>query len=196
MISSPRLAPFRRAGAALTAACACVMLPACSHPGPVHVNGLAGLGATSANWNVVHQATGAGDGRDFGPLVDTGAGSKPTYGDVTFAGGHVAGWVMAFPAGTRLVSAERLLAHELPADTQQTASLRQQRQAGPGACEVVSYQSLQLRLAFSAVPALSAGKFSVSFFDVLPGGSMSTSYVRVNRAVVGNPSPVSGPTCP
>ena len=182
---------------ALAAALACggLLGAACTHPAPVHPSGLTGLGATVDNWNAVHSAAG-GPNHSYGPDVDTGAGSLPTYSGVTFSAGHVVGWVMAFPAGTRLISAEHALGADLPSDTEQTASLRQSRQSGPGACEVVSYQSIQLRLAVSSDSSLAAGKFSVSFFDVQPGGSVSESYAKVDRAVVGAPASVPSPTCP
>lgn len=193
-----RRGPFRHPGS-LAAAVACtgsLVLAGCSHPAAVHVTGLAGLGASSHNWSAVHGPANSPSGSSFGPVVDTGAGTWATYTGVTFSGGHVAGWVMAFPAGTRLVAAERLVSHDLPSDTQQTASARQDRQSGTGVCEVVSYQSLQLRLTLAGGTALADGRFTVSFFEVEPSGSVSASYARVNRAVVGEPSSVPSPTCP
>jgi hypothetical protein len=128
-------------------------------------------------------------------LVVTGAGTKPAYSVVTRSGDHVAGWVMAFPAGTTLASAERLLSLQLPPDVQQTSSSRQTARSGGGACEVVDYQSFQLAVAFTGSPEMSNGKFSVSFFQVQPNGSIATSYVQVNRAIVAIPVPVPQPTC-
>ena len=185
--------PRRLCATAVVASLA--VLGACSTTkAPVHVTGLAGLGGTSSNWNATHTAIATGS--TYGPTISTGAGTQPTYSAVAQSSGHVAGWVMAFASGTKLAAAEHALSHDLPPDTEQIASARQTRQSGSGVCEVVSYQSFQLRLAFQSDPTLGSGRFSVSFFNVQSGGSVATSYAKVNRAVVGSPSNAPNPTCP
>ena len=188
--SRVRVAPW-----ALAAVGAAVGLSACGPSTPVHLTGLIGIGATTSNWNAAHPVIGSGD-IEYGPTVDTGDGVKPTYTEVNYSGGHVTGWVMAFPAATTLAVAERRLSHDLPADVQQTSSSRQTGQGGATACEVVSYQSLQIKLVASGDPDLSAGRIAVSFYALEPSGSISTSYAKVNRAVVGLPRNVPNPTCP
>ena len=178
-------------------ACVPTLLAACSsNTGSAHhVTGLTGLGATSKNWSSVHEAVPSSTGPAYGPIVVTGAGTKPKYTVVTLSNDHVVGWVMAFRAGTTLASAEHTLSHDLPVDVQQTSSSREMAQSGTGECEVVGYQSAQLAFALAGQSELANGTFSVSFFEALPTGSISTSYARVNRAIVGAPQPMPQPAC-
>lgn len=167
--------------------------PSGSSSGPV--SGLTGLGATQANWARAHGAP-SSSGSAYGPSVDTGAGTEARYTAVTFSGGRVSGWVMSFPAGTTVLSADHSLRSDLPTNSQQTSSSRQTASSGSAACEVVGYRSNQLALAFQGNSGLTNGKFTVSFFEVQPNGSISPSYATVNRAIVGAPSPVPEPSCP
>ena len=185
--------PARRL--ALVAGSTGILLGACSSSPPARVSGLTGLGATTRNWNAVHQAT-SPNGSDYGPTVNTGVGSRSTYTSVTVSSGHVSGWVMSFRKGSTLAAAEHLLGHDLPGDAQQISSSRQTGSSPGYVCEVVSYQSLQLRLASPNDPNLSSGRFSVSYFEVQLNGQIASSYAHVNRAVVGSPVPPSTPTCP
>lgn len=181
--------------------CAGMILEACSGsgspPATTHpVAGLKGLGASSANWDAVHGQPTSSNGSTFGPSVVTGAGTKQRYTVVTLSSGQVSGWVMSFQAGTTLLSAENLLRADLPSDSQQTSSSKQTAGTGPAACEVVAYQSVQLALASHGNASLANGKFTVSFFEVQADGSISSSYAKVDRAIVGSPSPVPRPACP
>jgi hypothetical protein len=160
-----------------------------------HVTGPTGLGATSKNWSTAHDPVGSSK-TSFGPVVATGAGAKPRYTVVTLSNDHVAGWVMAFSGGTTLAAAQRAVGRDLPADTQQTASSRESNQSGTGACEVVSFQSTEVGLALAGDPTLAGGKFTVSYFEVDPSGSIAPTYTHVNRAIVGVASPVPQPVCP
>jgi hypothetical protein len=182
------------------ASCAGLLVASCSKSSTTsstpRVNGLAGLGATLSNWDTVHGPS-SSNGSAFGTSVVTGEGTRPKYRSVTQANGHIAGWVMAFPAGTTLLTAEREVRLDLPPDAQQTSSARETTAAGAAtSCEVVTFQSVELAFAFRGKPPLGTGKFAVSFFDVQPNGTISTSYAKVNQAVVADPVPVPQPTCP
>jgi hypothetical protein len=159
-----------------------------------HGNGLHGLGATIGTWEEVHGSP-TSSGTSYGATVATGAGQKPRYSEVTQSGGLISGWVMAFAAATTLGSAEHAVGQELPPDAQQTASARQTPSTGSGACEVVKFHSARLATVFGQDQNLASGDFTVSYFQVLPNGSVAATYKDVNKAVVGLPSTVPPPNC-
>lgn len=194
LVHRPRSSTNRRPVAAALALAAALGSAACTSSTPVHLTGLVGLGASTANWNAAHP--GAGPDGSFGPSVNTGAGTKPTYGAVNFSQGHVAGWVMAFATGTTLGAAEHALSQSLPPDVEQTASSRQTGQGGDSVCEVVSYQSVQLQAVAAGTPELGGGRFAVSFYEQERSGTISSSYATVNTAVVGIPRAAPSVTCP
>ncbi|HLX89700.1 MAG TPA: hypothetical protein VKR22_14740 [Acidimicrobiales bacterium] len=174
---------------------ACSGSPAKSAGTAPHITGLTGIGATTGNWGARHQVFSAGAGT-YGPEVQTDSGRQPTYLGVHIVAGHVTGWVMNFGVHTTLAEAEFKLDGDLPPDVEQTASSRETTNDGAGACEVVNFMSTQAQAALSGVPALASGRFSVSFYELQASGAIASSYVTVNRAVVGVPGDIPGPACP
>ncbi len=154
----------------------------------------AGLGATVESWDATHAAGENGPG--YGPSVTRLGKTVNQYSSMQKQGDRFVGWSMAFPAGTKLASAEATVRKVLPSDAKQTQSWRGTFTGASGYCEFVNLQSASLADELSQdAPTGSQANIGLEFYEATANGGAANSIAVVNTANVRDTGFALGDPC-